>query len=76
MKSQNRKAMYAKKHAQVKAIDDAINQWNERRQNNIKGAYGDPNSVEAVQMFRYANNQIKFLKKERDNIKGQMVLLE
>lgn len=62
--------------AQVNLINNAIEQWNERKKDNINGKYGDPNSVEAIQKFTYANKQIKFLKKERDKIQGQMVLLE
>lgn len=64
------------KQEQVKAIDNAINQFNQRKKENISGKYQHPNSDDAEREFTQYNRRIKELQKERATIKGQMVLLE
>jgi len=75
MKRSQIKAMKAKQ-GQAKAIDNAINQFNQRKKENINGKYQHPNSDDAKREFAQYNRRIKELQKERATIKGQMVLLE
>jgi hypothetical protein len=64
------------KHEQIKYIDNAISQFEQRKKDNVNDRYQHHNEPDAIREYTYYNNRIKALQKERAIIKGQILLLE
>ena len=59
---------------QVKAIDNAINQYEQRKKDNINDKWQHHNEPDAIKEYAQYLRQIKALQKERSIIKANMIL--
>ena len=60
---------------QVKAIDNAINQYEQRKKDNINDKWQHHNEPDAIKEYGQYLRQIKALQKERRIIKANMILM-